>query len=92
MASATPVISTDVPSGVSWVNQDGRTGLVVPARDAEALGAAIERLMADAPLRARFGAAGRARVETEFTLERLRERLRVLYEEAAIVPPWPAAC
>ena len=92
MASATPVISTGVPSGVSWVNQDERTGLVVPAGDVEALGAAIDRLMADAPLRARFGAAGRARVEKEFTIERLRERLRVLYEEAAVLPPWPAAC
>ena len=92
MASATPVISTDVPSGVSWVNQDGRTGLVVPAGNVDALGAAIDRLMADAPLRARFGAAGRARVEEEFTLGRLRERLRVLYEEAAALPPWPAAC
>ncbi len=92
MASATPVISTDVPSGVSWVNQDGRTGLVVPAGNVEALGAAIDRLMADAPLRAQFGAAGRARVEDEFTLGRLRERLRLLYEEAAVLSPWPAAC
>ena len=92
MAAGKPVISTDVPSGVSWVNQDGRTGLVVHAGDAEALRAAIERLLADAPLRAELGAAGRARVEDEFTLGRLRERLRLLYEEAAVLPPWPAAC
>jgi rhamnosyl/mannosyltransferase len=92
MAAGKPVISTDVPSGVSWVNQDGRTGLVVPARDADALRAAIDRLMGDAALRARFGAAGRARVEDEFTLGRLRERLRLLYEESAVLPSWPAAC
>ena len=92
MASGKPVISTDVPSGVSWVNQDRRTGLVVPAGDADALRAAIDRLIADAALRARLGAAGRARVEEEFTLGRLRERLRLLYEEAAVLPPWPAAC
>ncbi len=92
MASGKPVISTDVPSGVSWVNQDGKTGFVVPAGDAEALGHAIDRLIADAPLRAALGAAGRERVEEEFTLGRLRERLRLLYEEAAMLPPWPAAC
>jgi rhamnosyl/mannosyltransferase len=92
MAAGKPVISTDVPSGVSWVNQDEQTGLVVPARDAGALGAALDRLMGDAALRARLGAAGRARVEDEFTLGRLRERLRLLYEESAVVPPWPATC
>jgi rhamnosyl/mannosyltransferase len=92
MASGKPVISTDVASGVSWVNQDGRTGLVVAAGDAAALATAIERLMADEALRATFGAAGRARVEEEFTIGRLRERLRLLYEEAALLPPWPAAC
>jgi rhamnosyl/mannosyltransferase len=92
MAAGKPVVSTDVPSGVSWVNQDGRTGLVVRAGDAGALAAAIDRLMGDAALRARFGAAGRARVEDEFTLGHLRERLRLLYEEAAVLPPWPAVC
>jgi glycosyltransferase involved in cell wall biosynthesis len=92
MASGKPVISTDVPSGVSWVNQDGRTGLVVPAGDAEALARAIERLIGDAAQAAALGAEGRARVEEEFTLGRLRERLRLLYEEAAVLPPWPAAC
>ena len=92
MAAGKPVISTDVPSGVSWVNQDGCTGLVVRAGDAEALGAAIDRIMSDASLRRQFGAAGRARVEQEFTLERLRERLRGFYEEMAVLPPWPPAC
>src|SRR5262249_46897765 len=81
MASGRPVVSTDVPSGVSWVNQHERTGLVVPAGDSTALRGALQRLMADEPLRRRFGDAGRARVEQEFTLARLRERLRDRYEE-----------
>ena len=38
------------------------------------------------------GAAGRARVEAEFTIARLRERLRAFYEEMAALPKWPAAC
>jgi rhamnosyl/mannosyltransferase len=83
MASGKPVISTDVASGVSWVNQHEQTGLVVPAGDAGALRAALLRLMGDAALRRRLGRQGRARVEDEFTVSRLRERLRALYAEAA---------
>jgi glycosyltransferase involved in cell wall biosynthesis len=84
MAAGKPVISTDVPSGVSWVNQDGRTGLVVRAADAAALRGAIDRLTADPTLAARLGATGRARVEEEFTLERLRDRLRRFYEDLGV--------
>ena len=92
MAAARPVISTDVPSGVSWVNQHDVTGIVVRAGDADALRAAIDLLIADPQRRARLGAAGRARVEAEFTIERLRERLREFYEEAGFLPAWPSLC
>jgi glycosyltransferase involved in cell wall biosynthesis len=92
MAAARAVVSTDVPSGVSWVNQHGRTGLVVPAGDAAALRAAIDELMGDPARRASLGAAGRARVEEEFTLERLRQRLRLLYEDFAVLPLRASAC
>lgn len=89
MAAGKPVISTDVPTGVSWVNQHGRTGLVVPAGDADALRAAIEQVSSDPALQATLGAAGRLRVEAEFTLDRLRERLRVFYQEMALLPANP---
>ena len=77
MAAGKPVISTDVPSGVSWVNQDGRTGLVVPGRRRRgaARGACVGCSKTPA-CGATIGAAGRARVEEEFTLGHLRERLR----------------
>ena len=83
MASGKPVISTDVPSGVSWVNQHERTGLIVPAGDAGALRAALRRLLEDEPLRVRLGRQARARVEDAFTMEHLRDRLRALFAEAA---------
>ncbi|HET7694625.1 MAG TPA: glycosyltransferase [Vicinamibacterales bacterium] len=83
MASGKPVISTDLPSGVPWVNQHERTGLIVPAGDADALRAGMRRLMDDAPLRARLGREGRARVEAAFTMRHLRERLRAFFAEAA---------
>ena len=83
MASGKAIISTDVPSGVSWVNQHERTGLVVPAGNVDALRIALQRLMGDAGLRDRLGAQGRRRVEDTFTLQHLRQRLRSLYEEVA---------
>ena len=82
MASGKPVVSTDVPSGVPWVNQHQQTGLVVPAGDADALRAALITLMHDPALRRRYGAAGRARVESTFSMTQLRERLRALFEVA----------
>ena len=92
MAAGKPVISTDVPGGVSWVNQHGRTGLVVPAGDVEALRIAIEQVSDDSALQAKLGAAGRARVEAEFTIDHLRERLRSFYEALACVPAVTTAC
>jgi rhamnosyl/mannosyltransferase len=83
MASGKPVISTDVPSGVSWVNQHERTGLIVPAGDIGSLRAALRRLIDDGILRERLGRQARARVEEAFTVAHLRERLRAFYAEAA---------
>ena len=84
MACGTPVISTDVPSGVSWVNQHEKTGLIVPAGQAGALRAAMARMIGDAALRQRMGQAGRARVDAEFTMTKLRERLGALYAETGV--------
>ena len=92
MAAGKPVISTDVPSGVSWVNQHDRTGLVVRAGDEAALAAAIQTIMTDASLRARMGDAARQRVDREFSIVRLRDRMRELFEETAVLEPRRAAC
>jgi glycosyltransferase involved in cell wall biosynthesis len=59
-----PVIASDaVGAAAGGLVRDEGTGLIVPAGDAAALAGAIERLAADAPLRARLGAAGRHDVE-----------------------------
>jgi glycosyltransferase involved in cell wall biosynthesis len=54
---------------------DGETALVAPRRDVPALAAALGRLAADEPLRARLAAAGCARVTTGFDWDRAVERL-----------------
>ncbi len=62
MACGRPVVSTNLETGVPWVNQDGVTGLVVAPADAAALAVALTRLVDDPALRARLGSAGKARV------------------------------
>lgn len=54
--------------------QDGVTGLVFDPGDVGGLARALERLIVDADLRRRLGAAGRARVAAEFTVDRMAER------------------
>ncbi|MCX6901247.1 MAG: glycosyltransferase family 4 protein [Verrucomicrobia bacterium] len=56
MAVGRPVVASWVGSLPELVD-DGRTGLLVPSADPESLAAAIERLLADEPLRTRMGLA-----------------------------------
>jgi glycosyltransferase involved in cell wall biosynthesis len=59
MAAGRPVVTADTPA-VREVLHDGRSALLVPPGDPDALGDALARLAADPALRERIGAAGRA--------------------------------
>ena len=65
MAVGAPVISTRV-SGIPELIEDNASGLLVDAGDADALAAAIQRLLGDADLRERLAGAARAHVEQDF--------------------------
>lgn len=67
-AAAVPIV-TSRAGGLPEAVQDGVTGILCPPGDVAALGAAIDRLASDAALRARFGAAGRARILAEFSID-----------------------
>ena len=81
MICGKPVISTDLPTGVPWVNRHGETGLVVPPRDAEALRAAIMRLLGEPALRLKLGEQGRRRALADFTIEGMVSRTTAVYRE-----------
>lgn len=72
MASGKPVIASD-NGGSREMVVDGETGFIIPSGDVPALAVAILRLVRDPALRARMGAAGRARVVAEFAPARFRE-------------------
>ena len=79
MACRKPVISCELGNGVSYVNQNGVTGLVVPPRDPRALADALNRLLEDEALRREMGGAAYARAKSEFTLERMWEGMLNVY-------------
>lgn len=80
-ACGKPTISTSLPTGVQFANLDRVTGLVVPPRDVEALATALKRILTDDALRAKYGSQAKARVESEFTVELMCERVLAVYEE-----------
>jgi rhamnosyl/mannosyltransferase len=83
MACGKPIISTDLGTGTGWVNQHDETGFVVAPRDAEALRAAIARLLSDATLQQRMGAASRQRARATFSVERMVASVLALFREVA---------
>jgi rhamnosyl/mannosyltransferase len=80
MASGSPVVSTELGTGTSWVNQHDVTGRVVPPGDAPALAEAINAILADDALAERYGKAARARVEAEFSHHVMARRVLRVYE------------
>jgi L-malate glycosyltransferase len=70
MAARLPVLATRV-GGTPEVVNDGDTGALVAARDADALAGAMLAIARDEGRRHRFAANGRAIVEARFTLDRM---------------------
>ncbi len=79
MAAGIPVVATDVGS-VREMVADGETALLVEEGDDAALAESIARLVRDADLRARFGAAARERVARHFPIEHMCEARTRLFE------------
>jgi glycosyltransferase involved in cell wall biosynthesis len=81
MACGLPLISTELGTGTSYVNQHEQTGMVVPPNDPQSMAAAINRLLGDDALRKQMGAAALARVRAEFSQEIMAARMLDLYED-----------
>jgi glycosyltransferase involved in cell wall biosynthesis len=80
MASGVPIVASAV-GGIPETVRHGRDGLLVPRADPAALSAAVIDLAHDAPMRRRFGVAGRRRVEDHFSLDASVRRVAAVYEQ-----------
>jgi glycosyltransferase involved in cell wall biosynthesis len=81
LASGTPLVATPA-GGIGAVVAHGRTGLLVPERDAGALAAALERLREDPALGRAIGAAARRVMEERFGWAGVAGRLEHAYDRA----------
>ena len=78
MASALPVVSTDV-GGIAEMVRDGETGLLVSQNDPVATAEAIARLLDDVELARSFGREGRKRAKEIFSIEKNVCTLREIF-------------
>ncbi len=78
-AAGVPVVGFDA-GGLPEAVVSGETGVLVPAGDVDALRDALARLVEDAQLRQRMGAAGRQRMQNEFSIATMADRHVELYQ------------
>lgn len=77
-----PLVTTEIPgSGVSWVNRDGESGLVVERGNAAALAGALTALRDDPARALAMGEAGQKRLYAELRIEAVAERLTAIYAD-----------
>ncbi|PYR46187.1 MAG: hypothetical protein DMF95_19025 [Acidobacteria bacterium] len=70
MASGLPCIASRLPGVTDDIVKDGETGLLVEPHDANALAAALARVLTDCAFASRLGRAGRQAVDPRFAIER----------------------
>ena len=80
MAADKPVVATEFGGALEIVIPE-QTGLLVPIGDAPATAAAVGALLADGDKARAFGAAGRERARTEFSIEAHVSQVEALYTE-----------
>ena len=81
MSFGKPIVSTFISgSGVSWVNKDGVSGLVVEPQNPEVLAQAIKKITVDEVLKQQLSEGSRKRYEKYFTRDKMVEKSLKVYD------------
>ena len=80
MAAKKPIVATNV-SAIPEIVLDGKTGILVPPSNAEALADGILRLVKQRNLAKTMGETGRERLEVHFGIEKMVKRVERIYDE-----------
>jgi glycosyltransferase involved in cell wall biosynthesis len=78
MALGLPVISTDCPSGPAEILKGGRSGILVPVGDVDALSSRIAELWASQPLRSALSTESLSRAD-DFSMNEMARRYRDVF-------------
>lgn len=82
MSAGRPVVATKIPeSGVSWVNEDGVSGINVAPRDSKAIAKAILTITDNEATWKKFSAGAAKRFAENFTKEKMISRCLNIYAE-----------
>ena len=82
MQYSLPLVST-FEGAIPDIVDDGITGFLVPQKDSTALADKLDILIKDRDLQLKMGAAGRAKYEKEFTLEKFENRMTEILKDVA---------
>ncbi|MGH8116516.1 MAG: glycosyltransferase, partial [Rhodanobacteraceae bacterium] len=85
-ACGLPLVTTDMP-GCREVVTDGKDGLLIPPRNADALASAVARLLDSPELARRLGEAARAKALAVFDERIVIHRTLAVYRELLAGPP-----
>jgi glycosyltransferase involved in cell wall biosynthesis len=78
MAAGIPVISTNV-GGVAEIVEDGKSGVLLPPEDSQALARKIDMVLKDGALASTLGRNARNRVEKFFSIDKIIEEYSTIY-------------
>ncbi len=82
MEQGCPVISTDLPTGVRFVNRHEISGLIVPPNDELALQKALQRIIMNPSFRQSLSEGARKRIREEFRLDKMIDRIEHVHRDA----------
>ncbi|MBF8780874.1 glycosyltransferase family 4 protein [Pseudomonas fulva] len=80
-----PMISCDIGSGMSYINEHGKTGLVIPPRNVQQLAEAMQKIWNDPAWAGELGRGARERFEWLFGAERMIGQYAELYLDLVAV-------
>jgi rhamnosyl/mannosyltransferase len=79
-----PLISSEIGTGTSFINNHNETGFVIPPDDAISLHSALQALWSDDKLCEQFGQAARTRFDKYFTADQMAKSYFALYQSLKI--------
>lgn len=80
MASGLPVVSTNLDTGVPYINQHNKTGIIVELANPDALARGLNNLLEDESLRKRLGKNAFKRATQELDVKIMLGKIKEIYE------------